>query len=115
MTNYFEISLRDTTTAISVIKDRFASYFLDDKMGIEYSNVIRLDSGISVEPEDLADIFEELNIEYWYKKTCENCDGEGSIDQFKECGRVASMCCGGCSEEIECPDCCGEGKINEDL
>ena len=45
---------------------------------------------------------------------CKYCDGSGSIDEIINCTQSASMCCGGCSKEIECPECEGCGQIKND-
>lgn len=44
---------------------------------------------------------------------CDECDGVGTVDVQQECGRVASMCCGGCFETIECNECDGTGKLHK--
>lgn len=45
---------------------------------------------------------------------CEHCDGDGWIDIQAECGRVASMCCGGCTAKVECPLCESRGYLVPD-
>ena len=47
-------------------------------------------------------------------KKCEECDGEGYYDVGPECDKPASMCCGGCYENVECSICLGTGEIYED-
>lgn len=46
-----------------------------------------------------------------YKLICEPCDGDGRFEVYIDCGKPASICCGGCSETVECPDCDGKGFI----
>ena len=41
---------------------------------------------------------------------CETCDGSGIVEKMQECGKVASMCCGGCYVNVECNDCSGTGS-----
>lgn len=46
--------------------------------------------------------------------TCLECNGEGYVDQFKECGYPASMCCGACSSTERCSVCYGYGEVTAD-
>jgi len=34
--------------------------------------------------------------------SCEECNGDGYVDIYIECGKPASQCCGGCTTPIEC-------------
>ena len=43
--------------------------------------------------------------------TCQECEGSGSVTGYEECGKPASECCGGCTEEHSCPTCNGVGEI----
>lgn len=45
------------------------------------------------------------------KEFCEHCEGEGTISIGPKCSYPASMCCGGCYEDIECDECNGSGFI----
>jgi hypothetical protein len=47
-------------------------------------------------------------------KKCEECNGDGHYDVGPECDKPASMCCGGCYENVECSICLGTGEIYED-
>ncbi len=46
---------------------------------------------------------DEIN-ELVKESICPTCDGEGWIEVI-ECGKSASMCCGGCTVSEKCPDC----------
>jgi hypothetical protein len=46
------------------------------------------------------------------EKECPECEGLGTVEAFKDCGRPASDCCGGCTITIECEACQGSGTIN---
>jgi len=46
-----------------------------------------------------------------HRITCEACDGDGQIEVYIDCGKPASICCGGCSETVDCPDCDGTGHL----
>lgn len=46
--------------------------------------------------------------------TCLNCEGHGTYEELASCGKVASMCCGGCTETHECEDCNGSGVVDMD-
>ncbi len=46
---------------------------------------------------------------------CETCDGSGIVEMMQECGKVASMCCGGCYIDVECDECSGSGTIEKPL
>lgn len=50
------------------------------------------------------------------KTECETCCGLGLIhnEEWRECTKSASQCCGGCGTEIECPDCGGTGEVGEE-
>lgn len=50
-------------------------------------------------------------------KTCENCDGDGVVDEFNCSVGSASLCCGGCYKEVSCETCNGSGEVeyNEDM
>jgi hypothetical protein len=43
------------------------------------------------------------------KVLCEECEGEGTISIGPECSYPASMCCGGCYEDVDCKECDGVG------
>jgi hypothetical protein len=45
---------------------------------------------------------------------CEYCEGDGWIEIQSECGRVASMCCGGCTVKVECHICESRGYLVPD-
>lgn len=44
---------------------------------------------------------------------CDVCDGDGFYE-ILECGKAASMCCGGCYVPRECEDCEGTGEIENE-
>ena len=46
---------------------------------------------------------------------CDECDGDGTVEMMQECGRVASMCCGGCYVDVECDQCNGTGTIEKQI
>lgn len=46
-------------------------------------------------------------------KLCKDCDGEGTISIGPNCNYPASMCCGGCYDDIECDSCNGRGEIED--
>lgn len=46
-----------------------------------------------------------------HRVDCNECDGTGIIRVYIDCGKPASSCCGGCSEDISCPDCDGDGYV----
>ena len=51
---------------------------------------------------------------YPTKATCPDCDGCKEIEVMKQCGRSTSMCCGGCSEMVECDKCDDNGMIESE-
>jgi DnaJ-class molecular chaperone len=42
---------------------------------------------------------------------CPTCHGHGYFEESIDCGRTAAYCCGGCSREIRCEECHGEGSV----
>lgn len=63
--------------------------------------------------------FDEEEISMWLgeilestDEVCETCEGNGYILEYKDCTMPASECCGGCTEEVECEVCEGEGVTN---
>lgn len=44
-------------------------------------------------------------------KTCEDCNGEGTQDEFNCSVGSASLCCGGCYKEVTCETCDGSGEV----
>lgn len=36
---------------------------------------------------------------------CTQCEGTKEVEANKDCGKAASICCGGCTEMIECENC----------
>ena len=45
---------------------------------------------------------------------CQECLGTGKIEKLI-CTKPVSECCGGCYTYKECPNCDGEGEIEEDV
>lgn len=43
------------------------------------------------------------------KKYCENCQGEGYLEELR-CGNASSECCGGCIVSVPCESCWGESE-----
>lgn len=48
-----------------------------------------------------------------YTMMCEWCEGEGRVKIGPNCSMPASMCCGGCYEEVKCDKCNGTGYEKE--
>lgn len=48
-----------------------------------------------------------------YTVMCEWCEGEGRVKIGPNCSMPASMCCGGCYEEVKCDKCNGTGCEKE--
>jgi hypothetical protein len=46
---------------------------------------------------------------------CRECKGKGTVVVPSECGKAASMCCGGCVENEICFVCDGDGELKEAL
>tara|TARA_R110001632_G_scaffold76073_2_gene172740 strand:- start:7088 stop:7246 length:159 start_codon:yes stop_codon:yes gene_type:complete len=42
---------------------------------------------------------------------CENCIGSGLIEVMETCATSIADCCGGCTKQIDCEECDGEGII----
>ncbi len=48
-------------------------------------------------------------------KECENCDGTGTIEVRAICTVYPySECCGGCTDDVDCPECDGSGEIEDE-
>lgn len=48
------------------------------------------------------------------EKECNVCNGNGYVEVGPVCGMPASFCCGGCYENIECENCEGIGRIEDE-
>ena len=46
-------------------------------------------------------------------QTCKDCKGEGILSIGPTCNYPASLCCGGCYDEIKCDSCDGRGEIED--
>jgi hypothetical protein len=44
---------------------------------------------------------------------CTNCGGEPLTT--RSCDKPASMCCGGCSDNVDCLTCYGSGEVEIDI
>lgn len=44
---------------------------------------------------------------------CRECNGRGWVEVPDNCGKVASMCCGGCVKDEVCFVCDGSGELDE--
>lgn len=44
---------------------------------------------------------------------CRECNGKGWVTVPDNCGKAASMCCGGCVKDEVCFVCDGIGELNE--
>ena len=44
---------------------------------------------------------------------CDECNGDGTIESYYDCGKVASMCCGGCTKTGACQECNGTGSVEK--
>ena len=44
-----------------------------------------------------------------FHRVCKECDGEGEFETQKDCGKPASICCGGCTQDVICSVCNGSG------
>lgn len=46
---------------------------------------------------------------------CRECNGRGWVEVPDNCGKAASMCCGGCVSDETCFVCDGVGELSEAL
>ncbi len=51
---------------------------------------------------------------FTFETNCKHCD-DGVILVGPSCSMPASMCCGGCYQEIGCEHCHGSGKITAEF
>lgn len=49
------------------------------------------------------------------EKECETCRGSGIVSLYRGCNQLPSNCCGGCEDDIDCPDCFGYGIIEVEV
>lgn len=57
------------------------------------------------EDSDPSELIVEFIKEFVEENGCETCLDTGEVEHRIGCGKVASMCCGGCIEDVPCPDC----------
>lgn len=43
---------------------------------------------------------------------CKECNGKGFTEMFVGCSKPASMCCGGCVQDVECHVCETSGDLD---
>lgn len=84
----------------------FAEYYFGNE-----PHEVTFTQAIELHDQRLIDYNEEEGI---ITKDCEHCD-DGTREEMKACFKPASMCCGGCSETIQCVECDGSGVIELEL
>ena len=48
------------------------------------------------------------------EEECEMCGGSGIVSVYRGCNQMPSNCCGGCTEDVDCPECYGYGIVEVD-
>ena len=51
----------------------------------------------------------------YFSRVCQECNGNGSWENYLGCNVSQSYCCGGCYKTEKCEECDGEGTIYDNL